>query len=196
MLEQPGADLVALLGPFNGKVVNTAAISRELGVSRRTGRSRLRALERDGRLRLLPFYGGGGRSLLYLPQSFTGACVDAVITRMLEILPESRFFWWKTGRTRRIDLLAVTGREQIGFRFCSEPMVRNGDWWPLRIAYRRGLIQRGFLLYTGTQSFVVAAVVQGLPLGAFFKELESWILIRRSKEEAREAQTRLNAALR
>jgi hypothetical protein len=182
----------AVLASWDGKVLNTAAISRELGVCRRSCVAVLRTLERQGRLSLLPFHGSGGKSLLYMRESFRGLCVAAIIKRMREIAPESRFSWWKTGRVRRIDLVAATAREQIGFEFTTAPVVNNRDWWPLRIAYRRGLIDRGFVLYPGDRAFVVGAVALGLPLDAFFDEMDAWILVRRTVKESRDALDRIN----
>ena len=119
------------LGPWlsrwNGKAVNISEIARFLGVSRPTASARLLELERDGIVRLLPFMGAGGKSLLYLrhvygsgPESYRGYCTDAVTERIQELFPESSFFWWKTGYVRRIDLLAVIGERRIG---CEQRLV-------------------------------------------------------------------------
>jgi hypothetical protein len=55
------------------------------------------------------------------------------------------------------------------------------DWLPLDIASRRSVIRRGFLLYAGSQTFIVASVVQVLPLQSFMRDFDDWILHRQSK---------------
>ncbi len=129
-------------------------------------------------VRLLPHYGERRKPKLYLrpPLGFRGACVEAVIRSMERLGIELQFFWWKTGRVREIELLAVLPAERIGFRFVAKRLVRPRDWWPLRIAHRRGVIHRGFLLHEDDQAFVTARVVQALPVEMFLKEFERWII--------------------
>jgi hypothetical protein len=168
-------ELLARLDAWNARTLNASAIGRELGVTRQTVSAHLRSLERDGRVLLLRHYQGGRRFLLYLPASPIGACACAVASRMRQTWPEAGFFWWMTGRVRRIDLLAVAGEARIGFQFCAETLVRNQDWWPLRIAHRRGIITRGFLLYPGDRAFMVARAIQALPYRVFFSGMEAWL---------------------
>lgn len=173
--------LQAVLAPWSGRTFNTAAISRELGVSRPTVVSYVQGLESEGLVHLLPFYGGTRRPLLIVGSSSRGIWAESIIARISQIAPESRFFWWKTGQTRVIELIADIGTERIGFRFLPSPLPRRRDWLPLDIASRRGVIRRGFLLYAGSQTFVVASVVQVLPLQSFMRDFEDWILHRQSK---------------
>jgi hypothetical protein len=107
--------------------------------------------------------------------------VEQLISRLLQIKPESRFFWWKTGRTRQVDLIADIGTERIGFCFLDSPLPRRRNWLALDIASWRDVIRRGFLLYAGTWSFTVASVIRILPIISFMSELDEWILRRQSK---------------
>jgi predicted AAA+ superfamily ATPase len=175
------ARLPRVLASWSGKPFNTAALGRQLGVSRPTVVKYIGALERAGLVRLLPFYGGGRRPLLLLSSSPPGAWAEQLIARLLQIKPESRFFWWKTGRTRVVDLIADVGTEKIGFRFLLSKLPRRRDWLALDIASWRDVIRRGFLLYTGTRDFVVASVIHVLPVNSFMSELEEWILRRQTK---------------
>jgi hypothetical protein len=81
--------------------------------------------------------------------SSRGIWADSIIARISQIAPESRFFWWKTGQTRVIELIANIGTERIGFRFLPfqvlplQSFMRDFDDWILhrqskvRINYRR-----------------------------------------------------------
>jgi hypothetical protein len=60
--------------------------------------------------------------------------------------PAARFFWWKTGGIRRIDLLAIVQELRIGFSFCPSQLTRRKDRQPLAIGSDQGIIRRGFLL--------------------------------------------------
>ncbi len=101
--------------------------------------------------------------------------MDEVIAQVRKYLPEARFCWWETGRVRRIDLLAIAGEVRIGFCFCLAPLLRNKDWLPLAIARRRGVIQRGFILYGGARAFIVSQATYALPLAAFLMETGEWL---------------------
>jgi hypothetical protein len=191
--------LTTLLAPANGRPLNTAWVARQLGVSRQTAVSRVRALERKGLVHLLPFYRGSRRPLFYLRDrfgtgldSFRAFCIESIINCLQQIIPGSEYYWWKTGRVRQVDLLALVGEQQIGFCFSASQVCRNKDWRPLQIGYCRGLIHRGYLLSRGKRAFVIGEAVHALPLGAFLEEAEEWILRRRTVREARAARDRIN----
>ena len=156
-------------------------------------------MEHLGLVRRLPFHGGGRRPLLYIrpgcvqsPPSFRGTLVDAVIRGLLPMLVDPEFSWWKTGRIRQIDLLAEGRLESVGFCFSSNLNTLNRDWWPLRLALRRGLIQRGFLLHPGERAFFASAKVFALPAAEFVADLRAWILGRESNCVAIRAMDRIN----
>jgi hypothetical protein len=135
----------------------------------------LQALERKGLVRLLPFYGGHRRPMLYAPSYFPGLCIEAIMARLSRIRAGCKFFWWKTGRVRQIDLLAKAGEERIGFCVSSHPLPRRKDWLPLKMAYQSYVIDRGFLLYPGNHPFVAARAVLALPIHVFLKNIDEWI---------------------
>jgi hypothetical protein len=182
--------LLALLAPWNGRRLNIAGISRTLGVSRPTARACVRRLEKEGRIRLLPSFGSGHRPLLRLVgryddrlESFRSFCTDAVISRLREVDSGCRFYYWKTGRTRQIDLLAVIARKRIGFCFSTARICQNRHWWPLRLAWRRGVIHLGYLLNTGCWPCRIGREMYERPIGAFLSTLESAPLTRKRKDQ-------------
>jgi hypothetical protein len=192
--------LIFQLIPWNGKPLNTAELARRFNVSRPTIAARLDTLQSLGLLRLLPFLGNGGKPLLYLRiatggglAAFQGFCVDAVISSIQELEPGSRFYWWKTGRVRQIDLVATVGEHNTGFCFSPSCLPRAGDWRLLRIGLQRGLIHHGYFLYEGAHAFVVAGKLQALPLRPFLEELHAWLTERLEPSVAQEARWRINA---
>jgi len=192
--------MTALLAPANGEPLNVALIARLLGVSHPTAALRIRDLQRLGLVRLLPFFGPGKKPILYLRgrygaglADFRAFCIEAIITRLGEIFPESRFSWWKTGRVRQIDLVAEAGEERIGFCFAAAQATRNSAWLPLAMGCKRGLIHRGYLLHSGKRAFIIGRAVHALPLSEFLAEPGEWILRRRTESESRAARNRINA---
>ncbi len=179
--------LATLLARWNGRPVNITEIAGFLRVSRPTASARIRELVRDGRVRLLAFFGPGGKPLLFVrhlygpgSECFRSYCTEAVIERIKALFPSACFFWWKTGTVRRVDLLVVLGQSRIGFCFGDTRSRQKKDWHALRVCVRRGLIQRGFFLYRGCGAFHAAPMVIGVPLNAFLAETGDWILRRRT----------------
>lgn len=190
---------MAILTEWHGCRLNTAAIARRLGVSRPTVNARLHTLEREGLVRLLPFFGGGRHPLLYLragypigQAAFRAVCIESIVTRLQTFLPESRCHWWHTGRMRRIDLLVETAEERIGFCFSDRCLTGNKELIALRRAHRTGVIHRGFLLDPGNRAYFTARVVVGLSFAEFMLEIEDWIMRRRTAAESLEALARIN----
>jgi hypothetical protein len=153
---------------------------------------RVKALEREGLIRLVPSFDTSKRPLLYLPESFLGSCVEAVTARILEVAPESRFSWWKTGRVRKIDLLADIRPKRIGFCFCESWIPQNRNLLPLRIAQKLGVIHKGYLLHCGNRAFAAGPAVIGLPLTAFLSETRDWILRPTTRRETGMVLARIN----
>ncbi len=184
--------LIGLLAERNGKPLNAAAIGRQFGFSQTTAMAWVKDLAHQGFVRLIPSFEAVRRPLLFLPESFLGSCVEAVITTLTDVAPGSRFFWWKTGRVRQIPVLAETGQRRLGFCFCAFRVPQKRDWWPLRLACQRGLIQRGYLLHTGSRAFAVNPSIFGLPFAAFLSEPEDWINHRTTIKEASAVLARIN----
>jgi hypothetical protein len=181
------ARLPRVLAAWRGRPFNTAAMGRELGVSRPTVVSYLRTLEREGRVTLLPFYGGSRRPLLSTGEA------ELTMRRIRRLFPEARFSWWKTGRVRRVELIADIGTERIGF--CFSPFLRPRDWLPLIRAERQGVISRGYLLHLWDRALSVSSTVQALLRDVFLRDLESWIVCRKAAKDARREMRRINARL-
>jgi Winged helix-turn-helix DNA-binding len=165
--------LAACLWEWNGRPLNVTAIARRMEVTRPTARARLRKLESEGMIILLPCL-GRGRPLIYLRHSFAGYWVHTIIRQILEISPEATFSWWKTGRVRQIDLIARFEGRCFGIQISANDQ-RNSAWWPLLIARRRGLIQRGYFLHAQTRAFTIRRDLFGLPLSGFAENLDAWI---------------------
>ena len=91
-----------------------------------------------------------------------------------------------------IDLIANTGQECIGFCIIRSKAPRRRDWLPLVLARQQGLINRGFLLYQGSQAFSAAQGVLALPIGDFAREIDQWIHHRRRMADAHEPMERIN----
>ena len=166
----------ALFTPWNAQPLNTSALARQAKVSRPTMTACLDVLEREGLIRLIPFYGGHRRPILYLPSWFPGLWLEAIIARLVEINPGCQFFWWKTGRVRQIDLLAIVGKEKVGFCVSSHTLQRRKQWLPLRTAFQSYVIDRGFLLYPRGHPFSASHAVRAMPIHVFMQDVEYWIL--------------------
>ena len=191
--------LAALLAPMDGRPLNTAAIARMIGMSRPSAVSRVLALQSCGRLCLLPRLGENARPLLYLfdgcnagPASFRTFGLEAVSRALYGIDPDFQYYWWKTGRIRRIDLLAMGGDKKLGFCFFSSELCPRRQWLPLVIGRERGLIQRGFLLHGGNRAFGLSRSIQALPLREFIREPAEWVCGRQKSRQASEAMMRIN----
>jgi len=84
------------------------------------------------------------------------------------------------------------GEERIGFCLTASAAWRHRDWLPLATAVRRGVIHRGFLLHPEDRASIRAPSVFIVPLGLFMKDMQDWILNRRTMRTAREAVWRIN----
>ena len=86
---------------------------------------------------------------------------------------------------KRIDLVASSPRETVGFRFVEGLGLRKRDVAPLRLGVQRGIINRGFLIHCGSQAFMTARVVIVLPVQEFLDNMHQWLACG-SFQEARE----------
>jgi hypothetical protein len=184
------------LASFDGMTLNSAAIGRRLALSRTTAMTWIRAYERAGLLRLLPFYGESRRPLLLLQPGYGEAGSDFGRKELIEVLrrllPDCRFFWWKARSVRAVHLVADLSKERVGFCISTSPVPRRQDWLPLTIALKRGVIHRGFLLHAADGAFFKDKAIIALPLGAFLLEPKEWLFHRRSVVSARDAVWRIN----
>jgi hypothetical protein len=176
--------------------LNATAVGRRLVLSRTTAMSWIRAYEKAGLLRLLPFYGARRRPLLLVNPDYSeikrSFGPEELIERLQAFLADCRFFWWKTGRVRALHLVAELPTERIGFCFSTSPMPRHRDWLPLAIALKQGVIHRGFLLHSDTGASCRGRSIVLLPLRSFLQEPEAWILERRTWRDGRDALQRIN----
>ncbi len=184
-----------LLAPLSGRPLNTARAGRLLGVSRTTAAALIYSLQGRGLARLVPFLDGTRKPLLYLARapsadapSFKGFCTEA----LARAFPDARLSWWKTGRVRQVDLVVGIGELRIGFCFHPTPAIQNRHWYPLSIAWHRGVIGRCFLLYRGDRASLVKRCVEVLPLGEFLRDPRAWVFEWGTPREAREARQRIN----
>lgn len=189
----------------NGQALNASAIGRRLYISYHTVLLRIALLETAGLVRVLPSLAGrrphvllrdcrllealGGSSLAILRASLTERITAACTARA----HSNRWFQWEAGMVKRIDLVASTPRETVGFRFVEGQGLRNQDWAPLRLGFERGIVDRGFLVHCGSQAFVTARSVIVLPLPEFLDSLDQWLACG-SFREARELLRRRAAS--
>jgi hypothetical protein len=152
---------------WNGKPLNAAALGRRLGVSPASARTVVRELADEGLIRLIPFFGTGGKTLLYVrtwydsrAQSFCGFCIDQIVP----LLPGFRLSWWKTGLVRTVDLIAATDRESIGFCSCETLTLQRRRWLPLRACLKQGVIQKGYVIHRGQGVFKLGPGITAMPL--------------------------------
>jgi hypothetical protein len=156
----------------------------------------IRAYEKAGLIRLLPFYGKSRKPCLLVRSEYSepkmGFGTEQLIERLQAFLPDCRFFWWKTGRVRVLHLVAELPTERIGFCFSTSPVPRHRDWLPLAIALEQGVIHRGFLLHADDGASYRGFSIALLPLRSFLQEPEEWILHRRTWRDGRDALQRIN----
>lgn len=157
-----------------------------------------RAYVKAGLVYLLPSLDSPRKPRLLLSTLFAddSSCLpeSQVLEAVRRLLPESRFYFWKTGRVRDIALIADTAAGRIGFNFSTTLTPLHRQWLPLLIALRRGLIQRAFLLHEGNWATLKENAVAVLPPAALLGNLRSWLLVRRTPYEVRRELGRLNGA--
>jgi hypothetical protein len=155
------AGLLRLVASQAGEALNASEIGRQLGVSYHAVQHRLNLLEKAGVVRVLPSLASRHPHILIrdclLQRDLSGSVPALLRTCLTERIAQAfatvdasvRFFQWEAGRIRRIDLIACTLRERIGFGFTEGIVAQNRNLLPLRLGVERHMIDRGFLLYRG-----------------------------------------------
>ncbi len=188
MVSEVQADeLLREISACNGQALNASAIGRRLGLSCHSVLHCIASLENAGIIRVLPSLSCRRPHVLLrdcrLLQDFGGSrlailrsCLTERITKSYRAGHSSvRFFQWEAGRVKRIDLVAATSKETVGFQVTECPALRNRNWAPLRLAIKGGIVNRGFLVHCGTGAFVTARVVIVLPVQEFLGHLDRWL---------------------
>jgi hypothetical protein len=170
-----------------GQSLNASAIGRRLGLACNTILHRIAMLEEAGVIRILPSLAGRHPHVLLRDCRFLkalgggrAAILRAYLTERITMSYGAgdscvRFFQWEAGRVKRIDLVASTSKETVGFQFSDRPAVRNRDWAPLRLAVEKGVVNRGFLVHCGMGAFVTARAVSVVPIQGFLENLDRWL---------------------
>jgi len=161
-----------VLASFNGMTLNTAAIGRQLVLSRTTAAAWIREYERCGILRLLPPDSGRNKPLLLVAPDRRKELMEL----LQRIFPECSFSFWKSGRIRMVHLIADLGGERLGLCFQTSPVLRRQHWFPLLLALRRGVITRGLVLHAEPGASLKERVIVAVPWSSFVREPMRWIL--------------------
>ncbi len=184
-----------VLASFNGKTLNYCAIGRRLALSRTTAAAWIQAYNRAGLVHMVPPLGPTGRPLLLVSPRFRDEADSFAEAEVLEavrrLIPESRFYCWRTGRVRRIPLIADTGTGRTGFCFSDTPGPQRWQWLPLLIALRRRLIDRAFLLNDGFATLKEEAVCV-LPVSALLANLRALMFDQRTPFQTHREMGRIN----
>ncbi len=191
------ATLLREIAAHNGQPLNASATGRRLGISAAAVRYRVALLEKERFIRVLPSLAHrrphvvlrDGRLLKDLggtPEAVLCTClIQCIIAGLAGTTRHVRFFQWETGRVKRIDLVACTAEEKIGFRLAADLFLRNRDVACLRRGIDRGLIDRGYLVYCGSHACITERVVIVLPVRDFIVHLDRWLACRSIKEACR-----------
>jgi hypothetical protein len=198
-------ELLREVAACNCQSLNATAIGRRLDMSYHTVLHRIASLEDAGLVRVLPSLAGrrphvllrhrrllyalGGRGFSVLRTCLTERITAAWNARA----PSTRWFQWEAGTVKRIDLIASTPTETVGFRFVEGQGLRKRDVAPLRLGLQRGVINRGFLLHCGSQAFVTAGAVVVLPAPELLEGMDQWLACGTFKETHRLLRSRLAA---
>ena len=185
------------------QILNASAIGRRLDMSYHTVLHRIASLEDAGLVRVLPSLAGrrphvllrdrrllyalGGRGFSVLRTCLT----ERITTAWNARAPSTIWFQWEAGTVKRIDLIASTPKEAVGFRFVEGQGLRKRDVAPLRLGLQRGVINRGFLLHCGSQAFVTACAVVVLPAPELLLDMDQWLACGTFKETHRLLRSRL-----
>ena len=179
--------LLREISACNGRALNASAIGRRLGLSCHSILHRIAVLQDAGIIRVLPSLAGRHPHVLLRDCRFLkalggsrAAILRACLTERITMSYGAgascvRFFQWEAGRVKRIDLVASTSKETVGFQFSDRPAVRNRDWAPLRLAVEKGVVNWGFLVHCGMGAFVTARAVLVVPVQGFLDNLDRWL---------------------
>jgi hypothetical protein len=144
-------EILREIAACSGQALNASAIGRRLDISYHTVLHRIASLEIGGLIRVLPSLAGRRPHvllrdcrLLETLGSNSLAMLRASLTERITTTFKARYSQWEAGKSKRIDLVASTPRETVGFRFVEGQGLRNRDWAPLRLGIERGVVDRGF----------------------------------------------------
>jgi hypothetical protein len=181
------AILLREIAAHNGEPFNASSTARQLGLSAAAVRYRVALLEKAQLIRVLPSLARrrphlllrDGRLLMDLggtPEAVLHTCLtQCIIVGLSCTARHVRFFQWETGRTKRVDLVACTAVEKVGFRLAGDLFLRNQDVACLRIGIDRGLIDRGYLVYCGSHACFAERRVIALPVPDFILHIDRWL---------------------
>jgi len=189
----------------SGQSLNASAIGRCLDISCHTVFHRVAAFEDAGLVRVLPSLAGRRPHVLLrdyrLLQALGGSGLSVLRTCLTERItaawnaraPSTRWFQWEAGTVKRIDLIASTQQESVGFHFVEGLGLRKRDVAPLRLGLQRGVIRRGFLLHCGSQAFITARAVVALPAPELLASMDQWLACGSFREARELLRSRLAA---
>jgi len=198
-------ELLRELAMIPGQILNASVIGRCLDMSYHTVLHRVASLEDAGLVRVLPSLAGRHPHVLlrdrWLLQALGGTGLSVLRTCLTEHItaawnaraPATRWFQWEAGTVKRIDLIASTPKEAVGFRFVEGQGLRKRDVAPLRLGLQQGVINRGFLLHCGSQAFVTARAVVVLPAPELLADMDQWLACGTFREAHRLLRSRLAA---
>jgi hypothetical protein len=133
-------DVLREVAACKGQALNASAIGRRLDISYHTVLHRIASLETAGLVRVLPSLAGRRPHVLLrdcrLLETLGGsslAMMRASLTERITTTFKARYFQWEAGKSKRIELVASSPRETVGFRFVEGQALRNRDWAPLRL---------------------------------------------------------------
>jgi uncharacterized protein len=193
--------LITMVAHSHGGILNASELGRSLGYSYHTIQNVLDLMEGYFLARRLPPYHANlGKRLVKSPKlylrdsgilhhllgistaeqlltsparggSFEGFMIEQIIAVERLHNPGSAFYYFRTQTGSEIDLLIDRGRERIGIEFKAGVAVEASDAKHLRSGLADGLINRGFLIYTGTRRFEANEQISVIPA---LTALKSW----------------------
>lgn len=100
------------------------------------------------------------RLLLESPKrghSWESMMIEQLIGMEQMINTGSQFYFYRTHAGADIDLIVDRGMEKIGYEFKCSMSVGKKDFMNLKNGIREGIIDRGFLLYSGERSYDISS---------------------------------------
>jgi hypothetical protein len=114
---------------------------------------------------------------------FRGRLIERLIALQQALRPQSRFWYWSVPGGCGIDLVVETepGR-RIGFQLRRTASPQRWDCNRLRFAWQEGLIERGYLLYTGRRAYFTCRIVAVVPFRPFLARYGEWAGLRSNRD--------------
>lgn len=196
--------LMTMLAHSNGGLLNYSSLGRSLGYSYHTVQALLDLLEGYFLVRrLAPYHANLGKRLVKSPKayirdsgmlhhllglrdmdslitspargnSFEGFMIEQIIA--LENLHGlgTGFYFFRTHTGAEIDLLIDRGQTRIGFEFKAGVATTPEDWVHLQAGIADKVIDRGILVYSGTQSFAASNKIRVMPAPEVLAAAGKW----------------------